>query len=111
MSFHLSHHPQEAILPSLAYTWPKLLFISFHFICGGVFESGIVISLTREEGEMTQWLESDALPMSLPAVQCQTQFSEKYFSTQNIGTLFQYCVLAQGTLPSSTLANILMEYF
>ena len=52
---------------------------------------------------MAQWLERDALPMSLPAVRFRiplgAEFSEKYHVSPlplNLGTLFNCCVLGQG---------------
>ena len=51
---------------------------------------------------MVQWLERGALPMSLPALRFRTPLGAglSCFSPLNLGTLFRYFVLGQGTSPS-----------
>ena len=59
------------------------------------------------ERDMAQWLERGALTMSLPAagfgIRLGAGFSEKnhVFHPLNLGTLFQCCVVRQGTSPSN----------
>ena len=50
---------------------------------------------------MAQWLECGALPMSLPAARFRTPLGAGCFSPLNLGTLFRYCVIRQGTSPQN----------
>ena len=59
------------------------------------------------ERDMSQWLERDALTMSLPAARFRIRlvagFPEKNHVSPppSLGTLFRCCVLRQGTSPSN----------
>ena len=62
----------------------------------GVSLQGSIYFYSRERHGTIKWLERGALPMSLPVVRFRTTWCRIF----NLGTLFQCCVLGQGTSPS-----------